>query len=98
MTPVILDEQLVHRFNFYFEGNIRQGMRHGCRLYGLVEQFNSRHRLNAYQLACELAEQGLPIVVTVSGSSYRVWLGLDSPSYPHFHARQQVAWQPLLVA
>lgn len=78
MLPIVINEELVHRFNFYLNASIKQGMRHQDELYGLVHDFSSNARLTAYQKACELVEQGVPVIVTASALGYAVWVSLRS--------------------
>jgi|SRR6476469_2811052 hypothetical protein len=78
MLPIVVNEELVHRFNFYLHASVKQGMRHQGELYGLVHEFSLNARLNAYQKACELVEQGLPVIMTASTWGYTVWVSLRS--------------------
>ncbi|HEY9860817.1 MAG TPA: hypothetical protein V6D16_15020 [Candidatus Obscuribacterales bacterium] len=78
MLPIVVNEELVHRFNFYLNASVRQGMRHQDDLYGLVHDFSLNARLSAYQKACELVEQGVPVIVTASALGYAVWVSLRS--------------------
>ena len=78
MLPIVISEELVHRFNFYLNASVRQGMRHQDELYKLVHDFSLNARLSAYQKACDLMEQGIPAVVTASASGYAVWVSLRS--------------------
>ena len=81
MLPVVLSEGVVELFKFYRDGMIREGMRYSSELYGLASQFPAANRLKGYQLACELAESGTPVVVTASEERYVIWLSLRSPAY-----------------
>lgn len=78
MLPIVVNEELVHRFNFYLNASVQQGMRHQNELYGLVHDFSLHARLTAYQKACELVEQGVPVIVTASALGYTIWVSLRS--------------------
>ena len=78
MLPIVVNEELVHRFNFYLNASVRQGMRHQGDLYGLAHDFSLSARLSAYQRACELVEEGVPVIVTASALGYAVWVSLRS--------------------
>ncbi|MEP0869554.1 hypothetical protein NDA01_07055 [Trichocoleus desertorum AS-A10] len=78
MLPIVVNEELVHRFNFYLHTSVKQGMRHQDELYALAQEFSQTARLTAYQKACELVEQGVPVVVTASSVGYAVWVSLRS--------------------
>lgn len=82
MLPMLLAERLIHQFNFYLGFEMRQGMRYGNELYELTYEFNAHSRLEAYQIACELLEHGIPDVITASiDDRYKVWISLRSPAY-----------------
>lgn len=76
MLPVVLSENVVNLFKFYMDGSIREGMWYNNELYGLAREFPESHRLKGYQIACELAEQGTPVVITASDDRYAIWIGL----------------------
>jgi len=78
MLPDIVDEQLIRPFNFYFNGNICQGMTHQGKLYRLTHAFEHHKRAEALALACELSTQGGQIVITTSTHTFRVWVDLRS--------------------
>lgn len=81
MLPVVLSENVVNLFKFYMDGSIREGMWYNNELYGLARQLSGSHRLKGYQMACELAEQGTPVVVTASDDRYAIWISLRAPAY-----------------
>ncbi|MDX2242682.1 MAG: hypothetical protein NW224_18495 [Leptolyngbyaceae cyanobacterium bins.302] len=83
MSPIILNEHQVHRFNFYLDGEIHQGIQHNNLLYGLAHIFNDKERLKAYELANSLTEANLRSIVTVS-TRYHVWIQLSVASYAHW--------------
>lgn len=88
MLPLVLHEKLIHPFNFYWDDCVRTGMRYESELYELAEIFEPKSRLKAYQIACELADQEVLSVITVSPTKYRVWVSLRSPhfSFSQSHA------------
>lgn len=81
MLPVVLSEHVVNLFKFYMDGSIREGMWYNNELYGLARELSDSHRLKGYQIACELAEQEAPVVVTASDDRYAIWIGLRAPAY-----------------
>lgn len=81
MLPIVLSESVLQLFKFYRDGSIREGILHHNELYGLTYEFSTEHRLRGYQIACELAQQGTPVVVSVSSHRYVIWIGLRSPIY-----------------
>ncbi|MDX2097473.1 MAG: hypothetical protein SFW36_06820 [Leptolyngbyaceae cyanobacterium bins.59] len=78
MLPILLNEQFVHFFKFYLNQQLQQGMRYRTELYCLVSEFDRTDRNKAYQRACELAEQGISVVMTASHFKYAIWKSLKS--------------------
>ncbi|MBF2028019.1 MAG: hypothetical protein IGS48_14850 [Oscillatoriales cyanobacterium C42_A2020_001] len=76
MLPLVLNEHQVHLFNFYLDGEIHLGMRHGVSLFGLVNTFAVSQRSEAYQCANKLAQAGRSVSITVSRQHYKVWIRL----------------------
>jgi hypothetical protein len=76
--PMVIDECLISCFK-YWDGSVKQGMRYNQELYGLLQTYEADERLQAYTVAYNQAEQGNLICITVSKTSYRLWLGLRSP-------------------
>jgi hypothetical protein len=80
VPPLVLDECLVSLFR-YWNQEIRQGMRHNNELFALFHTFPAEERLKAYALGYEQSESGATICITVSKTSYRVWISLRSLSH-----------------
>jgi len=74
-----VSEQIVCPFTFYFNGQLRQGMRYANELYTLASEFSPKQRSLAYQKATHLVKQGQTVVITVSAFQYRSWISLRSP-------------------
>jgi hypothetical protein len=93
-----MDESEHLRFYFPQGKKFREGMRHGNRLYGLVQSFEVTHRFQSYQLAWALSEQKIPLILTVSKERYAVWVCLRSPTYALlFHKGRGVLKPALLI-
>lgn len=90
MLYLVLNEHQVTAFNFYLNGKVQQGMRHGSALYGLAYIFDSDLRLAAYNFAQQLTEVGCSAVVTVE-QSYKVWVRLNAAEYSHYEALKNSA-------
>lgn len=88
MLYLVLNEHQVTAFNFYLNGKVQQGIRHGAALYGLAYAFDSDLRLAAYSFAQQLAESGCSVVVTVS-TNYKVWVGLNATEYTHYQSLKE---------
>lgn len=75
MLPQVISQQLVHIFKYWNE-KICIGMRHGDELYTFVRSYPLSERLQAYDLACELAATDSQVCITCSRWRYTVWLSL----------------------
>lgn len=80
--PLVVDEKLLHPFQFYMGSAVEEGVRYESELYGFVHQFAPEFKLQACQLACELILQGALVIVSTSSTRCVVWVSLRSPSYP----------------
>ncbi len=82
MLPTVTHEELVKPFSFYFEDQIYQGMRHQGKLNFLLKTYSDLKRDKAYELAIQLAQDGISSVITVSLTvhpvCYRVWVDLSA--------------------
>lgn len=78
-------------FNFYLNGSVREGLRHRHKLYGKVYSFSREDRDAALNLAIELGEMDNQTMITVSYSSYRVWVELRSSEYPYWNIMNDAA-------
>lgn len=76
-TPLVINETLVHRFNYWDEG-IHQGIRYGSELYTCSQTYPLTERLKAYEMAYAQAKQNHSICITVSQTHYTIWLNLRS--------------------
>ncbi|KGF72419.1 hypothetical protein DO97_08500 [Neosynechococcus sphagnicola sy1] len=87
MLPVLVPEDAIHPFKFYFRDTVQLGMRHHYQLYRLTHTFSTSQRFYAYQLACRLERQGeTSVVVTASEEHYRLWVCLwSSATLPEAH-------------
>lgn len=79
MSYSVVSESLVQPFNFYLQGQIRQGMQHNSDLYGLLEEVSPKQRLKLSKLAESLSNQSQAIVITDASDRYRVWVNLKAP-------------------
>lgn len=80
VPPLVLDERLVSLFKYWNQG-IHQGMRHNSELYTLFQTFPVDERLRAYAVGYEQTERGTDVCITVSKTTYCVWLNLRSLSH-----------------
>lgn len=77
MYPLLVPEQLVHRFNFFeTQGQIGTGMRYRSELYKQIIVLDATQRLQAYSLAWAIRHCGSHVVITRSQAHYRVWIKL----------------------
>jgi transcriptional regulatory protein LevR len=82
MLPPVIPEQLIYLFNFYLNGCMQRGMRHNSEIYCLLQEMDSAQQSKAYQIACDLTEQGSQVAITKSKQRYAIWVNLRSPIFP----------------
>lgn len=80
MLPLLLSHELVHAFKFWHNGELHEGMSSGKDLYRLQAKFYPQERQRAFQVATELAQQGLQVCVTCLRTEYKIWVSLRSHS------------------
>lgn len=78
MLPIVICEESVRLFKFYYDDSIRQGMCRGSQLYALLQIFDAKQRSLAYELGCRLANRGHEVAITVSSQDYKVWVEVRS--------------------
>lgn len=77
--PPIVNEAIVSKF-FYWNCRLQQGMQYRNELYTLLESFATHDRLKACDIGCEHQSQGIDVCITVTKTTYSVWLNLRSLS------------------
>ena len=82
MFPIVVHEATVRIFNYYFEGQICQGMCCFRKFYRLVDTFSRRDRSQACITAQALTREQEQAVITASDQTYKVWLEIRSLSEP----------------
>jgi hypothetical protein len=82
MFPIIVHEATVRAFNYYFEGQICQGMCCFKKFYKLVETFSLRDRAKACVVAQQLTQEDEQAVITASDRAYKVWLEIRAQDDP----------------
>ncbi|MEA5452492.1 hypothetical protein VB780_28220 [Leptolyngbya sp. CCNP1308] len=77
MLPVIVVESLVSPFKFW-HGNIHSGMLYRNDFFACVQQFSVDDRSRAYARAIEEGKPGYKVCITVSKTTYTVWVEMRS--------------------
>ena len=81
MMPPIVPLTQATPFHFFGEGELRDGMSLGGKMYGQIKSATLDERPNLYQIAIALSEQKIPCVITTSSEQYALWVLLRSPVY-----------------
>ncbi len=81
MFPNVIPESVISRFK-YWDDTVKEGMFFQNRLYTPIRRFNSKERLAAYDMGCQISGQGVKVCISVveSGarSGYVLWQELRS--------------------
>lgn len=73
MLPLVLNEQQVFIFKFWFNNQVHSGMNHQNELFCQIGAFDAQHRSQVYKAACKLAQHKVSLVVTSSTTTCRLW-------------------------
>ena len=77
--PLVVKEELVSLFKFFFQQEIYDGMRYRQDLFRLLNTFEVARRERVYNLGHALADRGLRVVITRSRDRYKLWINLRDP-------------------
>jgi hypothetical protein len=77
MLPTVIPESLITPFKYWLEG-VQEGMYHNNDLFTLVRVYDLDKRDQVYLYACELADDGIQVCITVSQLRYCLWQNLKS--------------------
>lgn len=80
-------EDAVSQFNFFWAGELREGIRYSNNLYGLILESRFKYNFHLHQLVATLSRADIAIVLTTSPNRYAVWIDLQSSAYPLFSSR-----------
>lgn len=113
MGPLVVKEELVNLFKFWFQETIQDGMLFRDELFRHLQSFNFVQRHRAYEIGYQLAEKGFKVVITCSGDTgittanrdhssqsqirYRVWVSLREP-WHHLQPEQILHLDPVSLA
>ncbi len=77
MTPLVINEDQVFSFKFWFNGVVQTGMYYQTELFCCLGTFDLCERPRVYQLGCQLGQRGMQIALTSSSSgTCSLWGGL----------------------
>ncbi|MEB3337134.1 MAG: hypothetical protein VKJ46_06720 [Leptolyngbyaceae bacterium] len=76
LLPILIHEPLGHRFSFYLEGKIWEGINLNGELHGLVYECQGAGKAQARRLARYLTGRRIPITITCSDQQYALWISL----------------------
>lgn len=80
MLPLIINEEKIFTFNFWFNRSVHCGMHHEGEFYCRLESFPLQKRPQVYQLGCKLTRQHMAIVISSSATACSLWGSLRDPS------------------
>lgn len=79
--PLIIPETAENVFQFFNNGEMRDGLCLDGKMYGKVETARMPQRQELDEIARMFSEQKIPCVITVTENHYSVWILLRSPAY-----------------
>ncbi|UBF24791.1 hypothetical protein K9N68_24480 [Kovacikia minuta CCNUW1] len=78
MLPLVIDEEKVFIFEFWFKDTLTQGMYCHNELFSKLRTFDIRQRSQVYRLACKLAQKDAFVVLTCTATTCSLWGSLRS--------------------
>ena len=79
MLPLVVKEESIFIFKFWFEGSICYGMHYQNELYCRLNTFAIQNRLHVYQLACRLMRDDVTTALSITADTCSLWGSLRSP-------------------
>lgn len=79
MLPLVIKEEQIFAFKFWFNGTIRNGMYYQNELFCRLETFDASKRPQVYQLGCKLAQKNVLVALSSSTQTCSLWGSLRSP-------------------
>jgi hypothetical protein len=79
VLPIILSEDKVFPFKFWFANTLQEGIHHQDELYCRLTTFSAGDRAKAYHLSCRLAQTGAIVILTLSTQRCGLWVSLRTP-------------------
>ncbi len=93
MLPLIVNEDDLSTFKFWFNENLQEGMHHRNELFCRLQIFDIRYRSLVYHLGCKLAQQGSVVVLSCGLDTCSLWASLRDP----ITKRTLVEGEPLIL-
>lgn len=80
VLPLVVNEEQVFTFKFWFNGKVHLGMSYQGELYCRLESFDLQRRPQVYQLGCKLSQQNTSIVLSSASATCSLWGSLRDPA------------------
>ena len=79
--PPIIPETAESLFQFFSNGEMRDGLYVDGKMYGKVQTATMLQRQELDEISLMFSEQKIPCVITVNSDHYSMWILLRSPAY-----------------
>lgn len=80
MLPLVINEQKIFTFKFWFDGSIQDGMYCQKELFCRLQTFEARYRAQVYQLGVKISQhQDTLVAIALSSETCSLWVSLRSP-------------------
>jgi hypothetical protein len=73
VLPLLVDEQQVFTFKFWFGNQIRTGLHFQNELFCRLGTVEVQQRSQLYQQACKLTQNGTVLAITCSSTHCHIW-------------------------
>jgi hypothetical protein len=79
VSPLILDEDQIFTFKFWFNDVVQIGMHYRGELYCCLSRYDICDRSKVYHLACKLDQHDVMSVMSINADICSLWGSLRSP-------------------
>jgi hypothetical protein len=88
--PLVIDEEQIFSFKFWFDGTIHQGMYYQNELYCRLQTFQINQRSQVYQLGCKLAAKDILVALTCTETTCSLWGSLRADDIKNILSRKKL--------
>lgn len=79
MLPLVVNEDKLFIFKFWFNEGLQEGTSYKNELYCRLQSFAIKCRPQVYRLGFQLGKQGAPVIISLMPDTCSLWTNLRDP-------------------
>lgn len=87
MLPLVIDEQQIFIFKFWFNDKVHHGMHYQNELFCRIATSTLQMRPHIYQLSCKLTQNSIPLAISCTDQTCSLWGSLRNETIKRFLMR-----------